>query len=454
MKQNQHEHSDTVPEEKGPRPAWATKLGIPPECNEDFLSAKLNIVIIKMMLFGADNANGLNKKFKQGMLRKLMQCLFNGKFIEYWHDPILIDWNWRIISGQKRLYAYFYAYISGKLHRNYLDGIGLNIRYGVNPAHRKHADDVDQREFKDMSRLVPNPRINELIHQTCKLVAKIHNGFNTSHLSVLDNERCFNTNRTGFIWACSLPVKGSLLSAPIRLAIAEGYKLHPETTQAFANELFDLPSKSQRRVETAKVFRRWYLEKKHHDQQTPYAHVVGALQALFDDIPFISAEPFAGWRRDQLDVLDYPVLEKPVFSDGKQDEKFVKALVSFGFPNGHAVAASARLLAQQVKVTDEYILEQIRANKDKWALAEREYAKLRPIIGPFSAAAIIAFVYTNLDSACHASYSTNDAVIRRLNEASRNIKARFGNLRSRCSREACLAALYAATGLTPPDAAS
>lgn len=434
-----HSYSHKIP--LAPRPPWVDQLKVPRGKNRGIFTPTYTLEIVQSILFGADAANSLNRPLKTPELRPIIMAIRDGTFAEDWIDPIAFDWNWKLISGQKRLYSIYHAWLSR--HQSYKHGIRMRTEYGISPEHRPLSDAGEEREFRDKKHFVEgNPKVNKLIHAALVFGHKQQFRLYANSLSITDLEDMLKTNVDGFLWACRLPAAGSFSMAPIRFALAEGYKINSTKTTSFANELLDIPVKDKPRVEQACLYRRFVSAsgRRRGDQTEPYQKLVYALQSHFMDSQ-IGRLRSATWTPEQMAVLAYPRKEPIDLRAKEPDSELGQATI----PDYYIVAGAVRLVCRNPIADSNYIIEQIKERHDLWLLALKNSRRMYRTVGSYSRSALIAFCYLHQSENGFDALLENKNTVSLIKAASLRIKTEHGSFSSRAAREACLCALLHAT---------
>lgn len=402
----------------------------------------MTIELIECILFGG--ANRANRELRLAKCADIMEAFRTGKWVNNWFDPLLIDWNWLIVSGQKRLFSYYILYHSGELDPKYKKGFYMRVNFGYAPdVARKLADNAEERTRKDQLPFSDNKVINQRVHEAITLAAKLHCIENTAALRGIDSRSIFSVNEEGFLWAASLP-KSKLNTAPLRLALAEAYKLESDLAIAFANEFFDIDLTATEPVPQAKLLRAHISRgNSSSDQRIPYEKAVGALQSWMCGVQTQSIPRRAQWRDVDKRALNYPVL-KPL-GVVENTKTVAKELQKLGFKNTVALLGAIRLVCSNNFVPTAYIKKHAIEGEARWKAALNHYNEWRLLIPYYSWAAVIAFCYQNPNFVLSKADSS---VVAKINEAAVVIKRLHASYQSVAAREDCLKTLYRITGIS------
>lgn len=444
---NKHSRQSAIP--LIPRPAWVTELGIPPSCNVGVFVVAYTLAIIEAILFGSDAANCLNRPLKLPRLRPLILAVKNGTFIEDWVDPILFDYNWKLISGQKRLYAIYYAW--HERHSKYKRGIRIRTEYGAPPEYRPLSDGSEERASCDKKRFIDdNSKANDMLHKILTFAVKVHFRIYAHALAPFDLERLLTTNPEGFRWAAKIAAKAkkgnSLGMAPIRLGLAEGWKINRVKTIAFAEELFgDVLDENAPRVSQATVYRNYVLNmgRRRGDQTEPYEKLVCALKYCFKGVR-VARLRTAEWGEEEKETLGYPVIENVDLKDKQVGGKRPDMIADY-----YVVAAAVRLVTRNPLITHELIKAHIEQNMDLWVCAQKVARRWRKAIGCYSRAAFMAFAFRHQADDGFDALVDNEAIVFDVRGAAQRIRQEHGSFSCRAARDACMAGLYHATHVQP-----
>lgn len=452
----EHKFDAAIP--RVPLPDWAIKLGIPVTpvaCNRGIFEVVIPWYIVGIMLFGLDQANSMNRDVKRQLLRELKLAFENGTFIPFLFDSVVIDWNWKIVSGQKRLLAGYETYLAGKLHPRYKDGLPVRIEYGVDPAARCQSDNVQHRDRQDQVKLVESLLANKEIHQSVTLAVKLHWRLNTSAIGGEDAKKVYDSNPEGFEWSASLK-RSPLNIVPVRVALAEGFKLNPDKTKAFASELFNVnyTGVEYEPVAQAKSYHEYRDKVKNSvengdnqgpDQRNHYYRAVYALDCWFNDASasrVLSAKAeLAGWSGAQKAELDYPEL----FIVDRSLEKESVDLKQFGITNQNVGESAVRIVLRSNHAVPKVIEQHVKDNADRWFAACAQLKVWRKMLDTYSWGAVLAFSYLN--PRWDAQQMFTPKMSTELDFALARIKGQHNGLGSRAARDACLEVLYTVTGV-------
>jgi hypothetical protein len=444
MTMNKHSRSNLIPH--NPRPAWVALLEIPPNCNVGKFVLAYTLAIVEAILFGPDGANSLNRPLKLPKLRPIILSIKNGTFVEDWVDPILFDYNWKLISGQKRLYAIYYAW--HERHSRYRRGIRIRTEYGVPPEYRPLSDGSEERASCDKKHFIDgNKKANALLHQSLIFAVKAHFRIYAHALTPSDLERLLVTNPEGFKWAAKLHATKSLSMAPIRLGLAEGWKINRAKATAFAEELLDNAPSNAPRVLQAGAYRKFInqMGRRRGDQTEPYEKLVCALRSYFEGDDSAKRLRSSSWNEEEKAILGYPAIENVDLKD-KADRK------SDLIPDYFVIAAAVRLVSRNPVANHEFIDKCIVQNMDRWLCAQKVARRWRKVIGCYSRAAFVAFAYRHQADDGFDALVDNERVKADVVVAAQRIRAEHGSFNSRAARDACMAELYHVTNLQPPNA--
>lgn len=227
-------------------PKWMDDLNIPKDSNYGDCVRTIPPEICAIMMA---YHNDINRTFNTDRALALKDAISSGTYNPSNPDGVILNWNIKLINGQKRLGTAVEAQCS----------ITIRIQYGLEPEVMPFIDRVEARKRHQAIMLVSTPKINMLLGAMIPLLFKVKNG-NQSRLSNEVYLKLFNEHRRGLLWITKLVApnhshRSYIYSVGVLLAFAEYYLRHSTPAEQFVECFYRIGD--YQKVPLAIVYSTW-----------------------------------------------------------------------------------------------------------------------------------------------------------------------------------------------------